>query len=67
MVYHIYLNARYVLFLNFMLKYEVILNSCMKCQTGQRQTGSIWTRPCEAKPDLHHQIVMCRQNRTEQN
>jgi len=29
---------------------KTILNLHMKCRTTQRQTRSLWTWPCEAKP-----------------
>ena len=48
--YHIYSNARWVLFLKFGVYLdEVILNSHMKSWTRPSQTSSLWTRPCRAK------------------
>jgi hypothetical protein len=39
-----------VLPLNLALKCEVVLNSHMKHHTWLKQTGSLWTGPCRAKP-----------------
>jgi len=32
------------------LKYEVVLNSQKKCQSGPRQARLLWTGPCRSKP-----------------
>ena len=49
--YCIYSNTRLGFFsLNMVLKYDIILNPCMKCQTALYQTQLLSTRPCGAKP-----------------